>query len=440
MSNLRPRKNVDNGKAVESTESDYIDTDDGILEKRKVNLSETIASGSKRTPAVLEKFVQSLPEKGKVWVVRGISAIIMFSLLGLVIYGGPLTMLITIMVVQVKAFSEIINIGYAVYRAHGLPWFRSLSWYFLITSDYFFYGEFLIDSFGVALSRTDFLQFLVTYHKLISLTLYLVGFVWFVLSLVKRYYLRQFALFFWTHITLLIVVSIAHAFIQNLFEGIIWFIVPILMVCCNDLMAYVFGKLYGKTPLIQLSPKKTWEGFIGAGISTIIFGMIISHIFCNYKYFVCPVQYDEAEDRMTLECQPGEMFVPKEYNLPQFLSNISKLFGFGDSIVLYPFVLHSFFLSVFSSVIGPFGGFFASGFKRAFKIKDFGDAIPGHGGIMDRLDCMLLMALFVNVYFKTFLNHDTVQKMFHQIHNLNAEQQLQLYRMLQESLQNKHLL
>jgi hypothetical protein len=38
--------------------------------------------------------------------------------------------------------------------------------------------------------------------------------------------------------------------------------------------------------------------------------------------------------------------------------------------------------------VAPFGGFFASGFKRAFKIKDFGDAIPGHGGFTDRCsDC-----------------------------------------------------
>jgi phosphatidate cytidylyltransferase len=33
--------------------------------------------------------------------------------------------------------------------------------------------------------------------------------------------------------------------------------------------------------------------------------------------------------------------------------------------------------------------FFASGFKRAFKIKDFGDSIPGHGGITDRMDCQV---------------------------------------------------
>jgi len=54
----------------------------------------------------------------------------------------------------VKCFEEIINIGYAVYRIHGLPWFRSLSWYFLITSNYFFYGESLVDYFGVVINRT----------------------------------------------------------------------------------------------------------------------------------------------------------------------------------------------------------------------------------------------------------------------------------------------
>jgi hypothetical protein len=58
------------------------------------------------------------------------------------------------LIVQVKCFEEIINIGYAVYRIHGLPWFRSLSWYFLITSNYFFYGESLVDYFGVVINRT----------------------------------------------------------------------------------------------------------------------------------------------------------------------------------------------------------------------------------------------------------------------------------------------
>lgn len=42
---------------------------------------------------------------------------------------------------------------------------------------------------------------------------------------------------------------------------------------------------------------------------------------------------------------------------------------------------------LFASLIAPFGGFFASGLKRALQIKDFSNLIPGHGGVTDRLDC-----------------------------------------------------
>jgi len=49
---------------------------------------------------------------------------------------------------------------------------------------------------------------------------------------------------------------------------------------------------------------------------------------------------------------------------------------------------------MFAAVIAPFGGFFASGFKRALRVKDFGDSIPGHGGLTDRMDCQVVMAVF----------------------------------------------
>jgi phosphatidate cytidylyltransferase len=52
-----------------------------------------------------------------------------------------------------------------------------------------------------------------------------------------------------------------------------------------------------------------------------------------------------------------------------------------------PFQIHSLIMAAFASLVAPFGGFFASGFKRAFDIKDFGDSIPGHGGMTDRMDC-----------------------------------------------------
>ena len=86
----------------------------------------------------------------------------------------------------------------------------------------------------------------------------------------KKYYLRQFSLFAWTHVALLCVVTQSYLIIQNMFEGLIWFIMPICMVIINDIMAYMFGFTMGRTPLIQLSPKKTWEGFIGRTSSSFL--------------------------------------------------------------------------------------------------------------------------------------------------------------------------
>lgn len=65
-----------------------------------------------------------------------------------------LVLFFQILCIQIKCFHEIINIGYVVYRSHDLPWFRTLSWYFMICSNYFFYGESIIQYFGVLLSRT----------------------------------------------------------------------------------------------------------------------------------------------------------------------------------------------------------------------------------------------------------------------------------------------
>lgn len=68
-----------------------------------------------------------------------------------------------------------------------------------------------------------------------------------------------------------------------------------------------------------------------------------------------------------------------------------------------PIQLHALNLATFASLIAPFGGFFASGLKRTFKIKDFGDSIPGHGGITDRMDCQFIMGFFAYMYYHTFI-------------------------------------
>ncbi|CAO1310169.1 unnamed protein product [Diamesa tonsa] len=422
------------GSGNDSDPADNIDSEEEKSPEDKYvkELSKNLPQGTDKTPEVLDSALKGLSDKWRNWTIRGIFTFIMISGFILMIYGGPLALMVTTLAVQVKCFQEIISIGYQVYRIHGLPWFRSLSWYFLLTSNYFFYGENLFDYFGVLFNRVDTLRFLITYHRFLSFCFYCIGFVWFVLSLVKKYYMKQFSLFAWTHVALLIVVTQSYLIIQNIFEGMIWFIVPVMMIVCNDVMAYMFGFFFGKTPLIKLSPKKTWEGFIGGGFATVAFGVLFSYILCQYQYFVCPIAYSETEGRITLDCEPSYLFRPQEYGIR--IGKVEKV------LTMYPFLLHSFSLSLFSSIIGPFGGFFASGFKRAFKIKDFGDMIPGHGGIMDRFDCQFLMATFVNVYISSFIRTASPQKLLAQVYNLKPEQQLQLYHQLKEALENRNIL
>lgn len=415
--------------------------DDKLPEEKYVEaLTKEIPQGTDKTPEILGQLLSYVPQRYRNWVIRFIFTWLMIAGFGFLIWGGPLALIVVTLLVQVKCFQEIISIGYAVYKIHGLPWFRSLSWYFLLTSNYFLYGESMVDYFGMLFHKTDFLTPLITYHRFISFSLYLVGFIWFVLSLVKKYYMRQFSLFAWTHVTLLIVVTQSYLIMQNLFEGMIWYIVPVSMIICNDVMAYMFGFFFGKTPLIKLSPKKTWEGYIGGGFATIIFGLIASHVLCHFKYFVCPFEYSEDNPGPMFDCEPSPLFRPTEYNFPAFIQALFGLIGLSKSITLYPFVLHSLSLSLFSSVIGPFGGFFASGFKRAFKVKDFGDIIPGHGGIMDRFDCQFLMATFVNVYISSFIRTPSPQKLLQQVYALKPELQLQVYHTLQDNLLTRGLL
>ena len=52
-----------------------------------------------------------------------------------------------------------------------------------------------------------------------------------------------------------------------------------------------------------------------------------------------------------------------------FMNLLIFQLGMKPTMTIYPFFIHAIFMSIFASVIGPFGGFFASGFKRAFKIK-----------------------------------------------------------------------
>jgi phosphatidate cytidylyltransferase len=105
-----------------------------------------------------------------------------------------------------------------------------------------------------------------------------------------------------------------------------------------------------------------------------------------------------------------------------------------------PVQLHVMVLSSFASLIAPFGGFFASGLKRAFKIKDFGDSIPGHGGMTDRMDCQILNGFFVYLYYQSFIavKHETVGGLMgHAIMGLSDGQIVELVHGLSHHLRNR---
>lgn len=115
------------------------------------------------------------------------------------------------------------------------------------------------------------------------------GFIFFVSSLQKGHYKFQFSQFAWTHMALFLIVGQAHFVINNIFEGFIWFFLPVALVITNDIFAYICGISFGRTPLIKISPKKTWEGFLGAWFFTILWGIGLTYLMSQYKYFICPV-------------------------------------------------------------------------------------------------------------------------------------------------------
>jgi phosphatidate cytidylyltransferase len=166
-----------------------------------------------------DKLLSVFNPRWRNWIIRGIFSFIMIGGFAKLVSMGPLVVSLVVLLIQIKCFQEIINIGYYVYKSHNLPWFRTLSWYFLFTSNYWLYGESLIHHFGSLMNKNNFLQPLVTYHRMIAFLLYTSGFVGFVLSLKKTYYLKQFTLFGYTHITLMILVTSSHQMIENICEG-----------------------------------------------------------------------------------------------------------------------------------------------------------------------------------------------------------------------------
>lgn len=131
-------------------------------------------------------------------------------------------------------------------------------------------------------------------------------------------------------------------------ETIIW-LIAIVALC--DTAAYFGGRVFGKTPLSPTSPKKTIEGLI-IGIA--------------------------------------------------FSVSIGSVFGIG---ILHQNFFNSLIVSFLVSLAGVFGDLFESYLKRRVNIKDSGNFLPGHGGILDRFDAILFGAVtmhFILHFFSTY--------------------------------------
>ena len=125
------------------------------------------------------------------------------------------------------------------------------------------------------------------------------------------------------------------------FNATIILVALIAILCTNDTLAYIFGTLFGKHKIwTKVSPKKSWEGFLGGLISTMAICWLITYI----AYF------------------QNDIF------------NTSYLWaGFAFVII----------------IAGTFGDFAESMLKRLAQQKDSGVILPGHGGILDRIDSLL---------------------------------------------------
>lgn len=383
--------------------------------------------------------VNEKEQKKQNFIVRTFWTLVMIGGFFLIIAAGHIYIIGLVVLIEILAFKEVINLAAKPSVEKKLPWGRTLNWYFLATTIYFLEGESVIYYFKHIVLVDSFLLPLAINHRFVSYCLYIIGFIFFVYSLEKSHYKFQFTQFCITHMALLLVVIQGNFIVSNIFSGIFWFFVPAALVITNDIFAYLCGITFGRTPLIKISPKKTVEGFVGAWICTILMAILLCHFLIRFKYFTCPMKDLGTNAWSNISCTLNPAFLPSVHRVPSFLQPVLKI----DHVLFPTIYLHVAMLATFASLIAPFGGFFASGLKRTFKVKDFGNTIPGHGGIVDRFDCQFVMGFFSYLYYDTFVATHGVSMgsvLQSAILNLEPKDQIQLTVSLTKYLANNGII
>ena len=184
-------------------------------------------------------------------------------------------------------------------------------------------------SFFFIIKGSFFFVFFLTICFLVS------SYEWYLMSKKKNYHIIGY-------IFLLISFLSAHQLRSDSGDGSLLIFLFILLTCIStDIGGYVAGKLFKGPKLTNISPKKTYSGMIGGYFLSII---IINIYLINLDLF----QFESRE--LTLE----------SFVIVILISSISQI---GDIIISY--------------------------FKRLSKVKDTGKIIPGHGGLLDRIDGMI---------------------------------------------------
>jgi phosphatidate cytidylyltransferase len=151
-------------------------------------------------------------------------------------------------------------------------------------------------------------------------------------------------------------------------------------VWAGDIAAYYVGKSIGRHKLAPIvSPNKTWEGAIASVIASIGVAILVFHFYSE------------------LQRACGEQPVYWLYPVKTYL-------GFEPPQSALSFYV--IFLGLITNVAAQFGDLFESALKRGAQIKDSGSLLPGHGGILDRIDA-LLFAIPVVWYYANFQPHYT---------------------------------